>query len=145
MIPTPAGRAADCGRPAATARPGSRKAGKAPSRWPCMSSCGTIHWRNDQAADPTGPRSLKLVVKVEQALDGSVDAGQIGELKLGAEQQLQSDAVDRLHPDLGAEAFEKGIALDPSRYAAFDQSIAQGFDRRSIASRSAVGGSTNVS
>jgi mono/diheme cytochrome c family protein len=52
------------------------------------------------------------MVKVEQALDRGVDAGQISELKLRTEQQLQSDAVDRLHPDLGAEAFEKDIALD---------------------------------
>jgi hypothetical protein len=41
-IPTPGGRAADCGRPAATARRGSRKAAREPSRSPFISSCGPI-------------------------------------------------------------------------------------------------------
>ena len=68
------------------------------------------------------------MVEIEQALDRGIDARQIGELKLRAEQQLQADPVDRLHLDLGTEAFEERVALDPGRDAGIDQRVAQGFD-----------------
>jgi hypothetical protein len=61
-----------------------------------------------------------LMIEVEQTLDRGIDARQIGELKLRAEQQLQSDPVDRLHPELGAQAFKKRIAFDSGRHAGFD-------------------------
>jgi hypothetical protein len=55
------------------------------------------------------------MVEIEQALDRGIDARQIRELELCAEQQLQADPVDRLHLDLGTEAFEERVALDPGR------------------------------
>src|SRR6516162_9620887 len=47
-ILTAAGRAADCGARMATARPGSRKAAKAPCHAPCTSSFGPIRWRTEK-------------------------------------------------------------------------------------------------
>src|SRR4051794_39095194 len=41
----PAGRAGACGARAATARPGSTSAARAPIRWWCTSRCGPIRWR----------------------------------------------------------------------------------------------------
>ena len=40
------------------------------------------------------------MVEIEQALDRGIDARQVRELELRAEQQLQADPVDRLHFDL---------------------------------------------
>src|SRR2546427_11168976 len=47
--PTPAGRAEDCGRPAATGRPGSWKAGRERSPSSCTSSCARIRSRADRS------------------------------------------------------------------------------------------------
>src|ERR1700688_1690040 len=46
-IRTAAGKAADCGARAATARPGSRKAARARCRAQCTSSFGPIRWRTE--------------------------------------------------------------------------------------------------
>src|SRR5262249_46579555 len=53
-IPTPAGKAADCGAPTETARHGSWRAVRAASRAPCTFRCGPIRSRTERARTPPG-------------------------------------------------------------------------------------------
>src|SRR5262245_50426517 len=58
-----------------------------------------------------------LFVDVEQALDAGIDAREVGQGKLRAEQQLKRDPIDRLELELAAEARHPGVAIDPGRCA----------------------------
>src|SRR5262249_27854864 len=71
----------------------------------------------DRGDGPNASLPWALLIEIEQPLDRGIDAREIGERKLGPEQELKRDAIDGLDLQLAAEGFAPGVAVDPAASA----------------------------